>query len=65
MLPEGYQKVKEKSQIYSYELPPELLRAVGMAKAVSVEFLDELIFEMFDFHFLEPMITYDETIKVK
>ncbi len=65
MLPEGYQKVKQRSQIYSYELPPELLQAVGMAKAVSVELLDEIISEMFNFHFLEPMITYDETIKVK
>lgn len=65
MLPEGYQKVIERSQIYSYELSPALLSAVGMAKAVSVELLDEIISETFDFHFLEPTITYDETIKVK
>ena len=42
-----------------------MLSAVGMAKAVSAELLDEIISETFDFHFLEPMISYDETIKVK
>jgi len=36
-----------------------------MAKAVSAELLDEIVAELFDFHFLEPIISYDETIKVK
>ena len=36
-----------------------------MAKAVSVELLDEIFADVFDFHIIEPFISYEEQITVK
>ena len=38
---------------------------VGEGKAVVVEVLDGFFNELFGFHILEPMITYEERLKVK
>ena len=62
-IPEDYKKVKEKELNYEYKLPDYV--PIDENKKISMELLDELIFEKFDFHFLEPIISYKETLKVK
>jgi len=62
-LPEEYRKVKEKEINYTYKLPKFV--KTSSAKRLCIEMLDELIFKQFDFHFLEPIVDYSETLKVK
>lgn len=62
-IPEGYKKVKEKDIIYDYKLPDYI--PIDPAKKFCMELLDDLINKQFEFHFLEPIITYKETLKVK
>lgn len=62
-LPEDYKKVKEKEMIYDYKLPDYI--PISENKKFAMELLDDLIFDKFQFHFLEPIISYKETVKVK
>jgi hypothetical protein len=62
-IPEDYKKVKEKEMIYEYKLPDYI--PIPNNKRLSMEILDDLIFEKFQFHFLEPIVSYKETLKVK
>jgi len=38
---------------------------IGESKTVCVELVDELISKLFDFHFLEPLVTMQEQYRVK
>ena len=62
-LPEDYRKVKEKEIVYTYKLPDFV--KINSSKRFWVEMLDELIFKQFDFHILEPIVSYNESVKVK
>ena len=64
-IPEGYFKVKEKTPIYDYTLPESILDIVSEEKVLCIEVLDEIIFEIMGFHFIEPQISYDELMRVK
>ena len=62
-IPEDYKKVKEKQIQYDYRIPDYI--PIDDTKKFAMEFLDNLIFEKFGFHYLEPIIEYKETLKVK
>jgi len=59
-MPEGYLKVKEKVPITEYRVPECATDILGESKVVCVELVDELVSKLFDFHFLEPMVTMQE-----
>lgn len=62
-IPEDYKKVTEKEVIYDYKLPSYI--PVKEEKRISIELLDEIIFEKLGFHYLEPSVSYKEIVKVK
>lgn len=62
-LPEGYFKVVDRQMNLRYELPDYL--PIAESKKVSLTLLDEVINELFDFHFLVPIATFDNILKVK
>jgi hypothetical protein len=62
-VPEDYKKVKEREINYDYRIPDYI--PMQNKKKMCLEILDSLIFKNFDFHFLEPIISYNETLKVK
>lgn len=62
-IPEDYKKVKEREIIYEHKLPDYI--PIPENKRFCMELLDDLIFKNFQFHFLEPIISYKETLKVK
>ncbi|CAI2384566.1 unnamed protein product [Moneuplotes crassus] len=62
-LPEGYTKVYEKDFEYEYKLPEYY--EISEAQRVSISILDSLCDKLFDFHFIEPMVKYRETVKVR
>ena len=63
ILPEGYYKVAEKEQIFTYQIPPYLQFKESLK--VSIEVLDDLINQALGFHFLEALVTYETSYKVK
>lgn len=62
-IPEDYKKVKEKELIYDYKMADYI--PVPVKTKICMELLDELIFEKLNFHYLEPIISYKEILKVK
>lgn len=62
-LPEGYTKIVEKDFNYEYTLPSYY--NITEAERVSVYILDSLCDKLFDFHFIEPMVKYEEIVKVR
>eukprot|EP01022_Parablepharisma_sp_SALTPOND_P005532 TRINITY_DN1227_c0_g1_i1.p1 TRINITY_DN1227_c0_g1~~TRINITY_DN1227_c0_g1_i1.p1 ORF type:complete len:1400 (-),score=306.14 TRINITY_DN1227_c0_g1_i1:7123-11322(-) len=60
-LPEGYKEVLEKEIAFSYELQ----WAPDEATKICTELLDEAISERLGVHFIEPVVKYEEVIKVK
>jgi len=62
-IPEDYKKVKEREITYEYKLPDYV--PVSENKRIAMELLDEIIFEKLQLHFLEPLVSYKETLKVK
>jgi len=75
-IPEGFYKQIEKTPIYEYKIPP-LMYSVdeegnivdgGMlseAQVVSTEVFNEFLFELFGFHILEPLVKWEEKLKVR
>ena len=65
-MPAGYIKIKEKSEHLENRLPEwNLLPFIGRAPLLVVPILDDLIFELFHFHILEPFSVIEEKIKIK
>lgn len=62
-LPEDYKKVKEKEFVYTYKLPNYI--PIDDSKRVCMEILDDIIFEKFEVHILEPLVDFKEVLKVK
>ena len=62
-VPEGFSKVVEKDLVYRYEVPEFL--PMPENQRFCVEFLDELVHEIIGVHFLEPLVTYEESTKVR
>lgn len=64
-IPEGFFKQIEKSPIYDYRMPDSAVEIVEQSQIVAVELLDELLNKTFGFHFLEPIVSFEERTKVK
>ena len=64
-IPEGYIKVTEKTPVYDYKVPLDLAAKLPEAKVIAVEVLDELVSGALGFHFLEPLVSFEDHLKVK
>ena len=64
-MPAGYVKVVTKTEKIDYRVAPELLPYIGRAAVLIVPILDDLVNELFGFHYLEPYTTIEEEVKVK
>lgn len=64
-IPEGYVKIGEKTPVYQYLIPQDIAAKLSESKVVCVELLDEIVNLAFGFHFLEPLISFEEFPKVK
>lgn len=62
-VPEGFKKVKEKTLLYNYEVPKFI--EMKESTKTSLEVLDDLIFEKFQFHILEPIIRTKTVAKIR
>jgi hypothetical protein len=51
-IPEGFYKVYEREMIFDYTIPEYM--PIKESKKLAVETLDNLIFDVFGIHFLEP-----------
>jgi len=64
-IPEGYSKGVEKIPIYTYRIPDSLVSVLPESQVVSAESLDEIINELFGFHFIEPLVSMQEKARVR
>jgi hypothetical protein len=64
-IPEGYLKIKEKTAVYEYTLPRQCEDIMGNGAFHATQILDELVNELFGIHFIEPTVTYVDTLKLK
>lgn len=55
----------EKIPIYSYRIPDSLVSALPESQVVAAESLDEIINELFGFHFIEPLVSMQEKARVR
>jgi hypothetical protein len=64
-IPEGFIKVTEKTPVYEYKVPADIAAKISESKVIAVELLDELVNGTVGFHFLEPMVSFEDYPKVK
>lgn len=64
-LPEGFSKVRERVSECDYSIPDYMHSYLGQATVESVTVLDDLINELFGIHFLEPNVTFRESVKAR
>ena len=64
-IPEGYIKVTEKTPIYEYKIPADIATRIPEAKVIAVEMMDEIVCSALGFHFLEPIVSFEDFPKVK
>jgi hypothetical protein len=64
-VPEGYSKGIEKVPVYSYRIPESLVSTLPESRVLSTETLDDIVFELFQFHFLEPLVVNQEKARVR
>jgi hypothetical protein len=64
-IPEGFIKVTEKTPVYEYKVPTDIAAKISESKVIAVEMLDELVNGAVGFHFLEPMVSFEDSPKVK
>jgi len=62
IIPEGYKKVTEKDVTISYSL--QCIPANENAK-ICAELLDSIIFDEFSIHFIEPVVHFENKIKIR
>lgn len=55
--------MREREAVYTYAVPDYV--PVGKTQKMCMEMLDELLADKFGVHFLEPIVSYAETLKVK
>jgi len=61
-VPEGFTKRVEKTVIYNYGVPDYL--PLSDSYQMAFDILDEIIFKKFNFHFLEPICSFEEKTKI-
>jgi hypothetical protein len=64
-IPEGFMKVVEKTPVYDYRIPPELASSLPEGKVIALELVDDILNTAFGFHYLEPLVTFQDVLKVK
>lgn len=64
-IPEGYIKVVEKTPVYEYKIPADIAKCIKESMVISVEVLDGFIHAALGFHFLEPVVSFEDFPKVK
>lgn len=64
-MPEGYFKQVEKTPIYEFRIPDQVAEQIPEASVVAVELFDSLMNELFGIHILEPLVTFEERLKVR
>jgi hypothetical protein len=64
-IPEGFYKQIERTPVYEYRLPDLAAEAVGEDNVIGIELLDDILNNIFGFHFLEPLVSFEERMKVK
>lgn len=55
----------EKSATYVYRIPEVIGSRLSEAKVIAVELLDSIMNQALGFHFLEPLVSFTETVKVR
>lgn len=64
-IPEGYFKQVEKTPLYEYRIPDQVAEQLKDSQVVSIELLDDLLNNLFGIHLLEPLVTFEERLKVR
>lgn len=64
-IPEGFIKVNEKTPVYDYKIPPDIAAKVPESRVIAIELLDDIVNTIMGFHFLEPLVSFEEYPKVK
>ncbi len=64
-IPEGYFKQVERMPIYDYRVPDNAKDQISEDQVVCIEVMDELLNEIFGIHFLEPLVSFEERLKVR
>lgn len=64
-IPEGYIKTKEKTPVYTYNLPAKCEDILGNGAFLATQILDELVSDLFGIHFIEPTVTYVDKFKLR
>lgn len=55
-MPPGFYVAKDLRSINTYKVHERTRAFIGDAKACSLEILDDLLFDIFGIHFLEPIV---------
>jgi len=61
-VPEGFTKRVEKTVVYNYGVPDYL--PLSESYQMAFDMLDEIIFKKFNFHFLEPICSFEDKTKI-
>ena len=64
-IPEGFIKVTEKTPIYDYKVPLALAQILPESKVIATEVLDDILNTILGFHFLEPLVSFEDFPKVR
>jgi hypothetical protein len=64
-IPEGYMKQLERTPVYDYQIPDSIRSQLPPSNAIVLEVLDSILNDKFGFHVLEPVVRFEERLKVK
>jgi hypothetical protein len=64
-VPEGFLKVVEKTPVYEYKVPLQIAKNIPESRVICLEVLDSILNDVCDFHFLEPLVSFKDVLKVK
>jgi hypothetical protein len=58
-------KITERTPVYDYHIPKNIADILKESKVVCVELLDEMLNKALGFHFLEPVVSFEDVPKIK
>lgn len=64
-IPEGFRKVQSKTPIYKYQVSDAIKKFAPEKNVIVTEVMDEILFKALGVHFLEPMVHFETSYKVK
>ena len=50
---------------YTYSLPECVKEQISESQVIGIETLDSILFDLFEFHILEPLVSFEEKLKVR